>query len=106
MEAVQAGRGSWRRKTQNIIVRYIIRQRNQARLDVLGVLEAVEFATGELRQRLSGVRAQTVSSGEKGHGGQSKRRSKLADAVEYLLAVMTVILRVGLRTTETPMRWP
>ena len=42
--------------------------------------------------------------GNKRHGGQSERRSKLADAVEYLFAVMTFIFSIGSITTETAVR--
>src|SRR5271157_4127158 len=64
----------------------------------------MKLASGELRDGFRGVGAQRVACGNEAHGGQPKRRGKLADAVEHLFVVVPFVLRIGSVLTETAMR--
>src|SRR4029077_15817492 len=44
---------------------------------------------------LGGVFAERAARGEKGHGNEAKGRSKLADAIENLLAIVTFVFGIG-----------
>lgn len=104
MQGVQAGRRRCGTESDYIIVGYIVRQRDQAVLQTLGIVEVMELAPGKLRHGFRGVGAQCVARGKKSHGGQSKRRSQLADAVEHLLVVVAVVLGIGPLSTKAALR--
>src|SRR5207302_6613061 len=83
-----------------IVIRYVVRDGDKACLQILGIVEAKELASRELCDGFSGLRAERIACGQKGHGGQPQGRSKLADAVEHLLTVVTFVLGIGASTAE------
>src|SRR5580658_3035891 len=105
MQRVQPGRGCCRAETQYIVVGHVVRHRDEARLQILGIMEVEELASRELRDRLCGFGAQRIACGKKGHGSQPKRRSELADAVEHLLAVVPFVLGIGSIPAEAAVCW-
>src|SRR5580658_4183567 len=105
MKRMRSGRGRCRAETQYVIVGHIVRQRDETSLQVLGIVEVKELASGELRDRFCGLGAQRVACGKKGHGSQPKRRSELADAVEHLLAVVLFVLGIGSIPAEAAVCW-
>src|ERR1700689_4913298 len=104
MQRVQPGRRRSWAETHQIVVRYVIRQRDETCPQTLSIVEVMELASGKLRYGIRGIGAQRVACGNKGHGGQSKRRGELADAGEHLLVVVPVVLGIGSLSTETAMR--
>src|ERR1019366_9027634 len=101
MQRMQAGRGRCRAETQYIVVGHVVRQRDETCLQIPSIVEVKELASGELRDGFCGLGAQRITCGKKGHGGQPKRRSKLTDAVEHLLAVVPFVLGIGSLAAET-----
>src|ERR1700722_10697115 len=56
-----------------------------------------KFPSCQLRDGFCRLGSQSIARGKKPHGGQPKRRGKLADTVKHLLAVVPFVL--GIRTT-------
>src|SRR5580658_9079672 len=48
LQCVQSGRGSCRAETQCIVVGHVVRQRDETCLQILGIVEVKELASGEL----------------------------------------------------------
>ena len=93
-------------EAEHIVVRHVVRNRNQIRLQILGIVKAKELAPGQLRDRFGGLVAQRTPRSQKGHCSQPQRRSQLADAVEHLLVVMAFIFGIGALAAEASMRGP
>ena len=104
MQRVQPGRGRRRAETKYIVVGHVVRHRDETCLQILGIVEVKELASGKLRDGFRGIGAQRIACGKKSHGGQPKRRGKLADAVEHLLAVVPVVLGIGSIAAEAAVR--
>ncbi len=68
------------------------------------MVKATERASGEFCDRFSRVRAERIACSEKGHGDQSKGRSKLADAVKHLLTVVAFVFGIGAFAAEAAVR--
>src|SRR5438046_10275222 len=87
-KCMEAGGVVRRGEAENVVVGNVIGQRDQAGLEIFGIVKARKPSSRKLGQRLGSVGTQTVASREKGHGRETKRRSELADAVEHVLAVV------------------
>src|SRR5579863_657148 len=94
-QRMQPGRRRRRAETQYIVVGHVVRDRDETRLQILGIVEVKELASGELRDGFRSLGAQRIACGKKSHRSEPKRRSKLANAVEHLLAVVPFVLGIG-----------
>src|SRR5580704_8076435 len=104
MQRVQAGRKRCRTETQNIVVRHIVRYRDETSLEILDVVEVKKLASCELRDGFRGIAPQSIARHKKSHGCQPKRWSKLADAVEHLLRIVAFVFGIGSVAAETAVR--
>src|SRR5712671_4576412 len=91
MERMQARGGLGWAKTEYVVIRNIVRDSKQTRFQILRIVKATELASREFCDRFGRVRAQRIACSQKSHGDQPKGRSKLADAVENLLAVVSLV---------------
>jgi hypothetical protein len=104
MQRVQAGRKRSRAETQHIVVRHIVGYRDETCLQILVLVKMKELASGEMRDCFRGIGPERIPCDKKRHGGQPKRRSKLADAVEHLLGIVPFILGIGPNPAEAAVR--
>src|SRR3984885_7065891 len=104
MQSVQAGRKGSRAETQHIIIRHIVGYRDETCLQILVLVKVKELASGKLRDCFRGIGPQRIACDKKSHGGQPKRRSKLADAVEHLLGIVAFVLGISSVATEAAVR--
>ena len=63
-------------------------------------MKVKELSSRQLRHCFGGVGTQRIAPGKESHGGQPKRRSKLADAVQHLFTVVALVLGVGSLAAE------
>src|SRR5579871_6337692 len=90
-------------KTEHVKVRHIVRDRDEACLQILGIVEVEKLAARELRNRFRRICTQRTARRQKSHGRQPKGRRKLADAVQHLLAVMPFVLGIRSFPAEATM---
>lgn len=105
VKSVHARSGRLRVEAEQVKIRHVVRDGDEALLQLFGVAEVGEFASSELRDRFGGVGAESIAGGDEGHGGEAHRRSQLTDAVEHLLAVVAIVFGVGSVATEAAVRW-
>jgi len=103
MQGVYAGRKRRRAETEYIVIRHVIRDRDEIPLQVPCVMKVKVLASCQFRHCFGGVGTQRTARGKKGHGCQPERRSKLADAVQYLSTVVALVLGVGSVAAEAAM---
>ena len=95
LECVDTGSGSGGTETEDVVVGDVVGERDQRGFQIFFVFEGEEAAASEIGDGFGGFVLERAARGDEGHGCEAKWRSKLADAVEDLLAVMAFVFGVG-----------